>query len=159
MTSERLFNRFIPQKSYWGRGKFLPPKKSAQVNFLWVFPPRQKKSAQVNFLWVKNDVRTAIQQFNSFMPPKNFYTPPKKNKFLATPLWYTLLLTSDVDIWKCMMAIYTFFFLWNVWDTVYSFMSSFKWCWVKDKSSRRVLDITRYMTYRDRCCHMTKCNN
>ena len=50
------------------------------------FPPQKKKSAQVNYLWLKNDVRTAIQQFNSFMPPKNFYTPPKKNKFLATPL-------------------------------------------------------------------------
>ena len=47
-------------------------------------PP--KKSAQVNFLLGKNDVRMAIQQFYIPPPKKNFYTPPKKNKFLATPL-------------------------------------------------------------------------
>ena len=34
-------------------------------------------------LWGKNDVRTAIQQF--YTPQKLLY-PPKKNKFLATPL-------------------------------------------------------------------------
>ena len=48
---------------------------------LYPAPLPPKKKAQVNFLWGKNDARTAIQQF---------YTPkkliPPKNKFLATPL-------------------------------------------------------------------------
>jgi len=41
------------------------------------------KSVQVNFLWGKNDARTAVEQFYT---QKNFYTPPKKNRFLATSL-------------------------------------------------------------------------
>jgi len=40
-------------------------------------PPPKKKSAQVNFLWGKNDV-TSERLFNSFIPPKNFYTPKKQ---------------------------------------------------------------------------------
>jgi len=47
-------------------------------------PPKKKKSAQVNFLWGK---MTSEQLFNSFIHPKNFYTPQKK--FLATPLVVT----------------------------------------------------------------------
>jgi len=34
------------------------------------------KSAQVNFLWGKNDIRTAIQQFNT--PIKTLYPHKKK---------------------------------------------------------------------------------
>jgi len=34
---------------------------------------------------------TSERLFNSFIPPKNFYTP-QKNKFLATPLLEALLL-------------------------------------------------------------------
>ena len=40
-----------------------------------------RKSAQVNFLWGKNDVRMAIQQFYTPPPKKNFYTP-KTNVFV-----------------------------------------------------------------------------
>ena len=40
-------------------------------------PP--KKSAQINFLWGKNDVRTAIQQFYTTPPPhKQTFIPPKQ---------------------------------------------------------------------------------
>jgi len=42
----------------------------------YMVPP---KSPQVNFLWVKNDVKTAIQQF--YDPH-----PKKKKKIMATPL-------------------------------------------------------------------------
>jgi len=38
---------------------------------IWVFIP--PKSAQVNFLWGKNDVRMAIQQQKTFIPPKQIY--------------------------------------------------------------------------------------
>ena len=67
MNASKFTNRTIIRGvSTGGISVFIPP-----------------KSAQVNFLWGKNDVRTAIQQFYT---PKNFYTPPNKNKFLATPL-------------------------------------------------------------------------
>ena len=51
--------------------------------YIGIYTP-PKKSAQVNFLWGKNDVRTAIQQF--YIPQKLLYP---QNKFLATPLLRT----------------------------------------------------------------------
>ena len=45
-----------------------------------IYPP---KSAEVNFLWGKNDIRTAIQQFYTSLPPqKKNFIPPKTNFWL-----------------------------------------------------------------------------
>ena len=78
-TFARLHFIFIPQSgdargvATGGISVFIPP----------------KKSAQVNFLWGKNDVRTAMQQFYTPTPPKkNFYAPPKKTNFWLRP-WGT----------------------------------------------------------------------
>jgi len=54
-------------------------------------PP--KKSAQVNFLWGKNDVRTAIQQF--YTPQKNFFYTPKANFWLRPCLMYGGIFNYD----------------------------------------------------------------
>ena len=40
------------------------------------------KSAQVNFLWGNNDVRTAIQQFYTPLPPQKNFISPKTNFWL-----------------------------------------------------------------------------
>jgi len=56
----------------WRRGwisVFIPP------------PPKKKKISPSKLLWGK---MTSERLFNSFIHPKNFYTPQKK--FLATPL-------------------------------------------------------------------------
>jgi len=45
--------------------------------------PPPKKSAQVNFLWGKNDIRTVSQQF--YTPPKKTLYPPKKKNFWLRP--------------------------------------------------------------------------
>jgi len=53
------------------------------------------KSVQVNFLWGRNYVRTAIEhEYWRFIPPQKCLYPPKKNKFLATPL-FTLPTGND----------------------------------------------------------------
>jgi len=87
-------------KNYW-QGR------SDGGGYRYLYPP-PKKSAQVNFLWGKNDVRTAIQQF--YTPPKKkIYTP--KNKFLATPLitgpistidgsYYDAVSRKEVPFWR-----------------------------------------------------------
>ena len=73
--------------------------------YRYLYPP---KSAQVNFLWGKNDVRMSVQQFYTPPQKKLLYPPPKRNKFLATPLTEILCI--------CPQKLLLLFVPWQNWE-------------------------------------------
>ena len=57
---------------------------------IYTTPPK-KKSAQVNFLWGK---MTSERLFNSFIHPKNFYTP--RTNFWLRPWFVSVAFCSPI---------------------------------------------------------------